>query len=62
LKTFDHKQYLRIVQYAQREVQLSRFRGDSELEAYASGQRLWKSLGMTGNFDAVRKLFPLNAT
>jgi hypothetical protein len=61
ISDFNHGDYQRNVQYALREINLARFRGDSELEAYAAGERLWMSLGMTGNFDAVRKLFSINA-
>lgn len=61
MQNFDNRDYQRNVQYALREINLARFRGDSELAALAAGERLWRSLGMTGNFDAVRKLFPLKA-
>jgi len=61
VQNFDNRDYQRNVQYALREINLARFRGDSELAALAAGERLWRSLGMTGNFDAVRKLFPLKA-
>ena len=59
ISDFNHSDYRRNLQYALREINLARFRGDSDLEAYAAGERLWRSLGMTGDFAAVRKLFPL---
>jgi hypothetical protein len=61
ISDFNHSDYQRNVQYALREITLARFRGDSVLEAYAASERLWRSLGMTGDFAAVRKLFPLKA-
>jgi len=61
ISDFNHRDYHRNVQYALREINLARFRGDSVLAALAAGERLWRSLGMTGNFDAVRKLFPIKA-
>ena len=61
ISDFNHCDYRRNLKYALREINLARFRGDSELEALAAGERLWRSLGMTGNFDAVRKLFPIKA-
>jgi len=61
ISDFNHGHYQRNVQYALREINLARFRGDSELAALAAGERLWRSLGMTGNFDAVRKLFSIKA-
>jgi len=59
ISDFNHSHYQRNVQYALREINLARFYGHSQLEAYAAGERLWRSLGMTGDFAAVRKLFPL---
>ena len=62
ISDFNHRDYQRNLKYALREINLARVRGDSELTALAAGERLWRSLGMTGDFAAVRKLFPLKPT